>query len=303
MPRPSRGRGWCRVGAWLPAPCRPTGGSARSPCPAAPSCGGAACRTALPDGREPDFGLYLGVDYRPRWDHERLEWPDFGLPRDPLGRGPRDRGALRARPRRGVRRGRLPSRQGAHRHRHRLPRRARRPAGEPRGRLDPGPLPPPRGPDPVAAALGPALPRSPRARRRRVSAARSAVGGQPADAAEVATYTVLVASRPCSGLAKVTTSRADVAKHPASTAVNVGVGRVVGPQREDPTGVQAVGEAAAAPPARRTRRGRVQQVARRVVDVDHDAWNGARGRPGRGPRRSTIAKKSPCTSGTAGRRR
>ncbi len=40
-------------------------------------------RDRLPDGREPDFGLYLGVDYRPRWPHERLEWPDFGLPRDP----------------------------------------------------------------------------------------------------------------------------------------------------------------------------------------------------------------------------
>jgi hypothetical protein len=38
----------------------------------------------VPCGPEPDFGLYLGVDYRPRWAHERLEWPDFGLPRDPL---------------------------------------------------------------------------------------------------------------------------------------------------------------------------------------------------------------------------
>ncbi|MFC5061813.1 protein-tyrosine phosphatase family protein [Actinomycetospora atypica] len=38
----------------------------------------------VPAGREPDFGLYLGVDYHPAWEHDRLEWPDFGLPRDPL---------------------------------------------------------------------------------------------------------------------------------------------------------------------------------------------------------------------------
>ena len=37
-----------------------------------------------PAGREPDFGLYLGVDYHPTWAHDRLEWPDFGLPGDPI---------------------------------------------------------------------------------------------------------------------------------------------------------------------------------------------------------------------------
>lgn len=45
---------------------------------------GRGVQNPLPAGREPDFGLYLGVDYRPTWEHERLEWPDFGLPRDPL---------------------------------------------------------------------------------------------------------------------------------------------------------------------------------------------------------------------------
>jgi hypothetical protein len=38
----------------------------------------------LPSGDEPEFGLYLGVDYHPTWSHRRLEWPDFGLPADPL---------------------------------------------------------------------------------------------------------------------------------------------------------------------------------------------------------------------------
>ncbi len=44
---------------------------------------GRGVQNPLPGGREPEFGLYLGVDYRPRWTHQRLEWPDFGLPRDP----------------------------------------------------------------------------------------------------------------------------------------------------------------------------------------------------------------------------
>src|SRR3954451_1914852 len=38
---------------------------------------------ALPDGLPPEFGLYLGVDYAPAWAHERLDWPDFGVPTDP----------------------------------------------------------------------------------------------------------------------------------------------------------------------------------------------------------------------------
>lgn len=45
---------------------------------------GRGVQNPLPGGREPDFGLYLGVDYHPRWEHDRLEWPDFGLPRDAL---------------------------------------------------------------------------------------------------------------------------------------------------------------------------------------------------------------------------
>jgi hypothetical protein len=38
----------------------------------------------LPGGREPDYGLYLGVPYEPTWEHGYVDWPDFGLPRDPL---------------------------------------------------------------------------------------------------------------------------------------------------------------------------------------------------------------------------
>jgi hypothetical protein len=45
---------------------------------------GRGVQNPLPGGREPDFGLYLGVDHHPRWEHERLDWPDFGLPRDPV---------------------------------------------------------------------------------------------------------------------------------------------------------------------------------------------------------------------------
>jgi hypothetical protein len=45
---------------------------------------GRGAQNRVPSGDEPDFGLYLGVDYHPGWEHDRLEWPDFGLPRDPL---------------------------------------------------------------------------------------------------------------------------------------------------------------------------------------------------------------------------
>jgi hypothetical protein len=38
----------------------------------------------LPAGSLPEFGLYLGVSYEPAWAHRRLEWPDFGVPADPL---------------------------------------------------------------------------------------------------------------------------------------------------------------------------------------------------------------------------
>ena len=38
----------------------------------------------LPAGSEPEFGLYLGVEYAPSWPHRWLDWPDFGVPADPL---------------------------------------------------------------------------------------------------------------------------------------------------------------------------------------------------------------------------
>lgn len=43
---------------------------------------GRGVRRPTPRGPEPDFGLYLGVDYHPTWTHTRLEWPNYGLPRD-----------------------------------------------------------------------------------------------------------------------------------------------------------------------------------------------------------------------------
>lgn len=36
----------------------------------------------MPVGAEPELGLYLGVDYRPSWEHHQLDWPDFWVPRD-----------------------------------------------------------------------------------------------------------------------------------------------------------------------------------------------------------------------------
>ncbi|MDF2976357.1 MAG: protein tyrosine phosphatase [Actinomycetospora sp.] len=44
---------------------------------------GRGVQDPLPAGREPEFGLYLGVEYHPAWEHERLAWPDFGVPDDP----------------------------------------------------------------------------------------------------------------------------------------------------------------------------------------------------------------------------
>jgi protein-tyrosine phosphatase len=55
---------------------------------------------ALPDGTEltavsfdatnpyardqlPDYGLYLDHRWQPPWPHDRLDWPDFGVPDDP----------------------------------------------------------------------------------------------------------------------------------------------------------------------------------------------------------------------------
>jgi hypothetical protein len=45
---------------------------------------GRGVQNPLPAGSAPEFGLYLGVDYEPPWPHRRLDWPDFGLPSDPL---------------------------------------------------------------------------------------------------------------------------------------------------------------------------------------------------------------------------
>ena len=38
-----------------------------------------------PYGRDrlPDFGLYLDGVWQPPWPHERVAWPDFGVPDDP----------------------------------------------------------------------------------------------------------------------------------------------------------------------------------------------------------------------------
>jgi hypothetical protein len=30
--------------------------------------------------RVPDYGLYLDPHWRPPWDHDHLDWPDFGVP-------------------------------------------------------------------------------------------------------------------------------------------------------------------------------------------------------------------------------
>lgn len=42
---------------------------------------GRGVQDRLPGGLRPDFGLYLGVDYAPEWEHERLDWPEFRVPR------------------------------------------------------------------------------------------------------------------------------------------------------------------------------------------------------------------------------
>jgi hypothetical protein len=33
--------------------------------------------------RPPDYGLYLDHRWEPPWPHDRLDWPDFGVPDDP----------------------------------------------------------------------------------------------------------------------------------------------------------------------------------------------------------------------------
>lgn len=44
---------------------------------------GRGVRHPTPTGPEPEFGLYLGVPYEPVWPHAFVDWPDFGVPRDP----------------------------------------------------------------------------------------------------------------------------------------------------------------------------------------------------------------------------
>ena len=47
---------------------------------------GRALRRALPEGREPEFGLYLLGREPPAvpWPHHWLRWPDLRLPSEPL---------------------------------------------------------------------------------------------------------------------------------------------------------------------------------------------------------------------------
>lgn len=44
---------------------------------------GRGLRYPAPPGPDPTFGLYLGADYRPPWEHRLIAWPDFWLPRHP----------------------------------------------------------------------------------------------------------------------------------------------------------------------------------------------------------------------------
>ena len=48
-----------------------------APCPSTPPI-----RTRR--DRPPDHGLYLDPRWRPPWAHDHLEWPDFGVPADPV---------------------------------------------------------------------------------------------------------------------------------------------------------------------------------------------------------------------------
>ena len=40
-------------------------------------------RGAPPPGPDPTYGLYLGVDFAPPWPYDKIDWPDFRVPRDP----------------------------------------------------------------------------------------------------------------------------------------------------------------------------------------------------------------------------
>jgi protein-tyrosine phosphatase len=48
---------------------------------------GRGLRNPVPEGADPEFGLYLGSQrlqarHTFGWSHEWIDWPDFGLPRD-----------------------------------------------------------------------------------------------------------------------------------------------------------------------------------------------------------------------------
>src|SRR5664279_1178920 len=45
-------------------------------------------RNQPPIGPDPHFGIYLGIDYQPVWEHIVVAWPDFWLPRDPAQGAP-----------------------------------------------------------------------------------------------------------------------------------------------------------------------------------------------------------------------
>lgn len=56
---------------------------------------GRGVRYHMPEGPEPDFGLYLGVDFEPTWPHDWVAWPNYGLPRDALATAHRIEGIHR----------------------------------------------------------------------------------------------------------------------------------------------------------------------------------------------------------------
>ena len=86
-------------------------------------------RELLPPGPPPTFGLCLGRDngsFRPGWQLEWVDWPDFRTPRDPSRGGRRHPPRPRAGSRGRAGRDHLRWRHRAHRHGHRLPGGARR---------------------------------------------------------------------------------------------------------------------------------------------------------------------------------
>ncbi len=105
---------------------------------------------------------------------------------------------------------------------------------------------------------------------------------------------------PAAGCRTLTTSQLDVGERGAQQREVVVVGRVVRPQREDPAGPQPPGQPAYAVLGVERRVARVQEVPRRVVDVDDDGVEqspGLRCRPSR--RRPTGRRSRRARAGTA----